>query len=310
LLALIRNHPPKIPSTMQPIVRSFSFLFIVSAIGLISVLGCKKKEESTPQPSRSFQEQFIMDDMLFGLRMHLDDFIIVDEAQMTGQLKHMGSRADGTPCATVIKNQDRDSIRITIDFGSENCECADGTKRRGKLSLVYAANVPYQSAGYSRFIRRDQYYVNDYWVTGASDIIFDYRDSLEAYQVNSIGLLTITHLGRQQQFTSIGQMNLLRSGGSETPTDVSDDRYAIEQADEFYGLAGVIDGAVPYLLVITDRFERQNQGTCRRHFIKGKAAIQVYDNPNFGIDFGDGSCDNQVRYTENNWQTAKTIQLP
>lgn len=296
-------------NTMQRSKHRVGWRVIAISIGLMGIWNCQKKEESHPNPSRSIQEQLVMDDMLFGLRTQMDDFIIVDEARITGQVRHMGSRVDGTPCATVTESIETDSVRITIDFGTEYCTCADGTKRKGKLTLVYSNQQPYHK-GYSRFIKRDQYAVNDYLVSGDTGFEFDYDDSTKQYRVHSIGHLSLWHLKRQQEITNLAGLYFSLIGGSETPNDVSDDRYSISQIDDFFAMTGALDQQLSYIFSIPDSLERQNFGPCRQHITKGRANILIFTDPNYGIDFGDGSCDSDVMYTSDGWKSVKTVKLP
>ena len=149
---------------------------------------------------------------------------ISDQASTTATGTTMAYKTSGitglSHCATVTRTPGA----ITIDFGTTDCLCNDGSVRRGKILVTYTGN--YADAGSVHSITFDNFYQNDNQVMGTK---------------------TVTNMGNnaagQPYFTiSINGSVALQSGGTvsavwnrvrtwtkgyDTPADMTDDQYEI-----------------------------------------------------------------------------------
>lgn len=90
---------------------------------------------------------------------------VISLADQAGTLYNAEYIRGTSTCATVATDTVSIPHTLIIRFGSTNCECADGRKRRGGIIISY--NGHYADAGQMHTITYDNYYVNDNHLTGS-----------------------------------------------------------------------------------------------------------------------------------------------
>lgn len=92
-----------------------------------------------------------------------DVISLADQAGMLYNATYI--RKDNNSCATVATDTISNPHTLIIRFGSTNCECADGRKRRGAIIISYTGG--YLETGRMHTITYDNYYLNDNHLTGS-----------------------------------------------------------------------------------------------------------------------------------------------
>jgi hypothetical protein len=97
---------------------------------------------------------------------------IADQAATSGSLSTY-KIAGGTPsvlsgCATITHDTTVTPHKLTIDFGTSNCLCADGNYRRGQIIVTYTGR--YRDPNHQHDITFNNYFVNDNQITGTKSV--------------------------------------------------------------------------------------------------------------------------------------------
>lgn len=200
-----------------------------------------------------------------------------------------GLRGMEDACEPVITFDTLSSPRtITIDFGTVNCEAANGRTRRGKIQVSYTGR--YRDPGTVITITPDNYHVNDNLVEGTKTVTnmgTDPNGNLY-YTVSVNG--TVTAGDGSWSATHVANRVRTWVQGSDTPT-LLDDVYEITG-----GGSGVNRNGIAYTVSITSAL-RVALGCA--WITAGSVQITPQDRPVRSIDYGNGSCDGTFSVTVN-----------
>lgn len=191
-------------------------------------------------------------------------------------------------CATITHDSISNPKTLTIDFGNTNCLCNDGKYRKGQINVSY--NGKYRDPGSVHSISFTNYFVNDNQVLGSKTVTNN--------GVNGNGNLTFSIVvdGTIKKANNGGSIiwksNRTREwlSGSNTSTWY-DDVYSITGNG-----SGMSAKGVSYTTKITTPLRRALN--CH-WFDSGVIEVNPANLPVRVIDYGSGSCDNNVNVTIN-----------
>ena len=183
---------------------------------VIFVVSCNKKDTTTTEDTGYTTDQSTAE------KSFNDAQSISDQASTITSGGTLGYKTTEltSGCATVT----RTTGSITIDFGSTNCLCLDGRYRRGQILVTYTGN--YSDSGSTHTITFNNYYQNDNQVIGTKTVTNMGHNSLGQpyFNVTVAGSIVKSTGG-----TVSAAWNRVRTwtAGYNTPTDFTDDQYAI-----------------------------------------------------------------------------------
>ncbi len=169
---------------------------------------------------------------------------------------------------------------LTLDFGTDGCSGSiDGLLRKGKI--VYTFSGPLLVPGTTISATFDQYYVNGYGLQGSCSITNNTTQNTPSFALQTTnGIFTFPDL---TNFHYSGNKTIVMTAGSNTPSDLSDDVYAITGNSNF----SASDGSS---LVCNITTPLTKAFVCP--YISAGVISFTYDQDLKGtIDFGDGTCD-------------------
>jgi len=199
-------------------------------------------------------------------------------------------------CATVTRTPGK----IVIDFGTTDCTCHDGRKRRGQIIITYTG--AYTDVGSVHTITFDNFYQNDNKVTGTKTVTNVGPNSLgqPVFNISITGSVTLQSTGG----TISTQWNRVRTwtAGYNTPNDMTDDVYQITGSGSITRANGkVITETITAPLIVAYSCHWIEAGSITFSVASGESRILNYgDTPN---------CDDIATITLGNG-TVKTITLP
>ena len=186
---------------------------------------------------------------------------------------------------------------LTIDFGEENCLCADGNYRRGKILVNFTGC--YRLEGTTITHTFDEYYVNDNKVDGSRVVTnMGLNENNKMYfdiQVNGIIYLT----NDEGSFSWNSSRTRVWEEGQSTGRRF-DDVYLISGSSQ--GINA--DGSTWEVEIINPL---RKEISCR-HIVSGTMEIRPEGDYVKLIDFGNGECDNLATVIVNG--ETYTITLP
>ena len=182
-----------------------NFIATISLMALVGLTlnSCKKKEGCTDETATNYEkkakvddgtceypeaeeETGAVDDHNEAQKEYDDAFTIAENAMKDydSDMDKSGNQVfSDTTCATIsidtLFSQNGAKGRITIDFGTTNCEGTDGRERRGKIYVDYTGK--YRTPGTVVTTTFDEYYVNDIKVEGTKKVT---TESREVYKVS------------------------------------------------------------------------------------------------------------------------------
>lgn len=191
-------------------------------------------------------------------------------------------------------------MTITLDFGEENCEGADGRMRRGKL--IYTLSNTYRNEGTSMTVTTDDYFVNDYKVEGTRTVVNKGKNTNDqwVFQITVEDGLIITP--ENENISWISERTRTWIEGSETGLFTPDGNGG------FLGIEGILDDAydVSGTAQGTDRDGRSfsvattNPLRVRincRWITMGTLELEPEDLEKRIVDYGADECDRQADVT-------------
>ncbi len=178
---------------------------------------------------------------------------------------------------------------LTINFGTSNCQCADGKYRRGKILVTFSGS--YWMPGTVISYGFDNYFVNDNQVLGTKT-------------VTNMGLNNAGH--PWWQVVVAGQIIKANNGGTFTWNSTYQYEWTTgyntpwEWWDDVYQLTGnangiAADGKSYSLVIVTPLVKKLN---CQ-WVSGGTMNIQPQDQPLITLDYGTGICDDILLATIN-----------
>jgi hypothetical protein len=224
--------------------------------------------------------------------------IISDQAAATSSAT-LGYKTTATTiggCATVTRTPGK----IVVDFGTTDCVCHDGRKRKGQIIITYTG--AYADVGSVHTITFNNYYQNDNKITGTKTVTNVGPNSLgqPVFNISVTGSVTLQSTGG----TISTEWTRTRTwiAGYNTPTDMTDDVYQITGSGSITRANGkVITETITVPLVVAY--------SC--HWIEaGSITFSVATGQSRTLNYGDTPvCDDIATITLGNG-TVKTITLP
>lgn len=268
----------------------FKSMLVIATSGLI-LTGCRKEKNEDNDTSGS-------SDNAYAEATFNDVNNIADEAGISGSLSNYKTGQDlggilASSCATITLqnantgNQDT----LTIDFGPNNCQCADQRYRRGKVIVYYSGM--YKDSASTHTITFSNYFVDDNQISGTKtvtnkghitngNLTFDVVVNGQIDLANNAGTITWSS-NRTRVWTS-----------GESTIFWNDDVYSISGS-----ATGTDRNGKSFSATITTPLVRNMALGCRRHFVSGVFDFVPQGKPTRTVDFGNGACDNVATVTIN-----------
>ncbi|MFM7022447.1 MAG: hypothetical protein ACKOXB_05675 [Flavobacteriales bacterium] len=189
-------------------------------------------------------------------------------------------------CVDFKKTISQDTITVVVDFGSNNCLCADQKYRRGKI-IIKALSDKNWARAYT-----ENFYVNDNLIEGNRTIT---RSSLLEVTVSGDTKVTF---GDTAAISESFNRSILFSEGVLT-NDPNDDVFSIT------GTTSGICKKGPYTTKILSPLKRKRNCT---NIVSGVLEIALEKKAKRLIDFGNGECDNVVTLSIGNYSKIIALQ--
>ena len=266
-------------------------LALIALLALtIGFVGCKKDKDEADADTESVSENAWADAVY-------DDVSSISDEGYNGTLesyKTMGNEKVLTTCASITFDTLTNPKSFTIDFGSTDCLCKDGTYRRGKIIVSYVGR--YRDSLSSHSITFDNFYSNSNKIEGTKTVVNNGRnsDGYLSYSVTVNGSIIWDSQTYGGGGTSTYNSSRTRvwTGGESTATWL-DDVYLISGTS-----SGITRSGNAYSLVITEPLKKE---IGFRHFTDGTLEFTPAGKLVRIIDFGylNGARDNLARVTIN-----------
>lgn len=176
---------------------------------------------------------------------------------------------------------------LTLDFGEENCLCADGIYRRGKI--IASFNGIYFYPGTVVNYSFENYYVNDYHIEGTITVTNMGLNTSQNLYWDIVVNGQITKPDNGGTFTWNAHHQIEYAEGITTPLDYSDDLFLVTGS-----ATGTTTGGQTYTNTIVTPL--QIRLTCQWIGL-GVINIEPAGWPLFVLDYGDGTCDSTATLT-------------
>jgi hypothetical protein len=188
---------------------------------------------------------------------------------------------DKSACNVLISFDTIGTIKtITIDWGTTNCDCNDGKRRRGQLVITYAGS--YFSPGTVITHTPVNYFVNDHKVQGSKVVTnMGLNGNGQPYYTVDIDGIVSLSTGEVINYTS-DRIRTFVSGFS-TPLNFWDDEYDITGS-----ATGTVTNGDSFTANITSPLHVKIGCS---YITSGSIDITPNDKPVRTIDYGDGTCD-------------------
>jgi hypothetical protein len=255
--------------------------FTLLTLTALSLAACRRNDEEAPNNDLTSASDNAIAEALFS-----DALKQSDDAASDGGLRAM---LDG--CVdTVIIDTNVMPHTLLIDFGSVNCTGLDGRTRRGSILVTFTGR--YSDQGTVITITPQNYYVNDYGVQGTKTVTNMGADNNgnTYFNVNVAGTITAPDGSWTSTHNATRVRTWIAGEGTNTPFD---DVYLITGTGN-----GVNRNGLAYTLTITQAL-RIEIGC--PYIVSGTVAIAPQDLAVRTVDFGNGSCDNDITVTVNGY---------
>jgi hypothetical protein len=262
-------------------MKNLKFAFLLSLLGSFTLSSCLKDNSDW-----TFEQDNSVSSELFQ-----DIYKQVDvTAQSDGSLKSCGtvtlSNTLGTFPNTVI-----------IDFGN-GCVGTDGRMRSGQIIGIFSGR--WRDAGTVVNITTNNYKVNKYAVSGSQTITnngLNTSNHLSYTVVTANGQVRDTTNNQTIQWNSTKTFEWVAGQGTSWASNgvlgITDDIYHVTGS-----ASGINRNGTPYTAVITERLVRDL--SCR-WITDGTVEITPQNGDTRTLDFGDGACDANVRFSFRRW---------
>lgn len=209
------------------------------------------------------------------------DFQVMGEEASRGPVSFQTYQAS---CATLSYDTTGMNVKITVDYGTTNCMCADGKNRRGKIFIAYNGTGFY-TVGNTVTFTTSQYYVNDNQIEGTRTVKHPDQDK---WTIDAEA--TITFADNAGTATWKSNRTRIQTQGQATPLILADNVYEITGT-----ASGITAQGRGYDITITSPL--QIQLNCR-YIQSGKLEINSSGLKEAAVvDYGDGTCDAKATLT-------------
>ena len=199
------------------------YLNVAAIVFAMSVfaLGCKKASTTTTEDT-SYASDHATTEKSFS-----DVESVADEASTkSGSMAYRTTATTSSPCANVTRTVSGGDSVLTIDFGSSDCLCNDGTYRRGQIIVTYSGH--YVDSASTHAITFNNFFENDNQITGtktvtnmghnsAGQLYFDVTINGSVILANSAGTISASWT-RVRTWITQGTPNVYEITGSGTLT--------------------------------------------------------------------------------------------
>lgn len=272
---------------------SLSFLILFTmTFSLVFLSSCEKTDETLDLTTDNELEAVMQ--QTFAAELFDEIIEIGEEAEAAATTKSTEEVAGPffrlSECVDISREFFEGSRTITIDFGEENCEGADGKFRRGKIIIIRSGF--YWHSEVTATYTFENYFVDDNQVIGTKSYTGAFNDD---------GTYS-------SSFTAEGEIILADDAG--TITWNSTRNYYISEGADTRGFAdnrvevtgfsnGVTSGGDTFSSEIIEPLIRIYEEGCFRHYVSGITEILHADGTVITINYGDGTCDNLAEVTTN-----------
>lgn len=238
--------------------------------------------EETPYRERNATKDFAISDQYF---QDADNQIILAWEAQADKPKR-----SNCPTSSLSATDGGFPATITVDFG-EACTGADGRVRSGKLIATFSG--AYRDKGTIYEVSFDGYSINGY-ALGGTKRIENLGEDAEGRLQFSVAISDGILKKEETELTYSSQRTRTWVEGQDTPwPNILDDAYLIE------GMAqGVDRDGQAYTVTVTEPL--LYKADCA-WLVSGILTVSPDNRPLRTIDYGDGSCDNKVTFTVNDY---------
>ncbi len=259
---------------------NFQLIIVVFTVSLLA-MSCRKNQDKNDATEIAQQSSLAQKNM--------NDAGVMSAEAIAGAYTTFAAT-----CATITYDTTGTAKTITIDYGTTDCVCADGKRRRGKLLVT--TNGVFNGLGVANNIvtSTDGYYVNDNLIDGVRTMT-----KLNATDSKIVSTATVTLPDDRGVFSWNGDFTRRFLSGDNTPY-ANDDEYEVTGSG-----GGINTKEVEYTLTVTDPLLIQTG--CR--WIKGGILTISADNmkDDATLEYGDGSCDNVATLKYKNKEEKITL---
>ena len=262
--------------------------FLISAVSLCSINCTRTIDEDfeldldTKIVANDTEVELILIDLEnIANQAEINDFVTKKTYELNDLLTNCGSVTKDT-----IKGDICDSLKITVDFGTENCLGSDGIKRNGKIEIL----LIYNNAAYLRKAKKinsANFRVNDNLINVSKSFIYDNQNEQNQHKWTETSRIGIRYTNGDTLYKDIRRTHTLIKG-AETITNFSDDEWTIHTS----GIGLRTDG-LTYTSESAENKPMIYTSTCK-FIVSGVIHYTVNGGHNISIDYGDGDCDNRA----------------
>lgn len=190
-------------------------------------------------------------------------------------------------CVTVTVDTTSASRSVIINFGTTNCLCIDGRKRRGRILASWTGK--YRDAGTIVNLTYDNYFVNDNQIKGTHKTtnMGPNGSGNLVYKIEVDGVIIKADNGGEITWKSTRQREWV--AGASTPLNILDDTYSITGSAN-----GTIASGEAYTINITQALVRKM--TCN-WFESGKIELTPQGLSTRTLDYGNTGCDGNATFS-------------
>ena len=276
-------------------------LMAVAVIGLLFT-ACKKKTDDLDNDTSAAGDNALAE------ASYNDVHNIADQAS-TGTLSsydatyNSNSNEKGllSACATVAIDTTVTPHTITVNFGTTDCLCSDGRKRRGTILITYSGRYRDSASTHTiTFPTSNPYFVNDNQILGSKTVTNMGRNGAghSVFNISVNGTIIKANGGGTITWTSTRQREWI--AGENTIGNWLDDVYLVTGS-----ASGTNAHGTTFTAQITTALRREL--SCR-NFVSGTFTLTPSGKATRTFDFGNGLCDDIATVTING--NVYTITLP
>lgn len=188
-------------------------------------------------------------------------------------------------CATITRDLTSTPKTITVDFGTNNCMCADGRERRGKIMITFTGAYKDSSSVITHGF--DGYFVNDHEVKGTKTVTNEGKNSNGNFSFTIDVDAVVIKPAKDSVIWKSTRTNEWVEGDSTV--NWTDDVYLITGDG-----SGVTSKGVAYVIEITKALRKE---IGYKHLTEGTIEITPSGKNTRTIDYGDGTRDNKATVT-------------
>jgi hypothetical protein len=253
-------------------------IILVSSIAL-TFTSCTKETVNTITQKESNADK----NSVFAEQTFDQEQVLVDGAVMSYRgLKSINTVfALCSPCLNITFDIVSSPMKVTLDFGSANCLCADNKYRRGKLIVTFNGALTDSSKYVTTTF--ENYFVNDNQIIGTRTVTNKGHNTAGHlnFQIVTDGSIVLANNGGT--ITYITNHNREWTEGESTPIDMSDDVYTITGSS-----SGTTITNQAFTMVITSPLV---WNVACNHFVSGIIELTPAGEVTRTVDFGNGDCD-------------------